>query len=262
MRKLLHLTYQEAKEHYPEHVKHALKSMHDMFRRARKDTPAPEEMEWSLQWVFDGLVVWPVSEISTTLYCCHGRRTTEIEFPDATLDQVNGEHLPYHVSAYYSASVDPAKIPNAGTFQIRRPNGNIDNAIATGGYICDGAIAVHYLIVGDPWLDAIHDEELIEIHGQRGIFEDGLKDLAQERYDAAGEGGEFSLGSRKMRRLTLDEIRPHVQGKIFTWTLFLREFVHSTSIRVIPNRPGFAWGCPIPSEHAAAHPHQRKPGYR
>lgn len=219
--KALHLTYDEARAHYPELVAQALKSMTNKFRRAKKERPSPDEMLWELQWASGTPEARPpLAKVSVSLHCSHERRRTIIRFADAASDDNSGAHLPYHVQAYYKGSVDPAKMRHAATFQIRNPNGSVDTAIATGGYSSNGAIAIHYLIVGEPWVDGLQDEELIEIRGNRAAFEGGLKDLARERYEAAGEGGDFSFGSKTMHRLTFKEIQPHVQGKTFNWSLF------------------------------------------
>lgn len=220
--KCLLLSYSDARDHYPEHVAYAIKSMAAKFRRARQDMPAPDQMEWSLEWAAGVPGARPpLGEVSATFYCCYERRKTRIPFPEPTPGRENtGEHLPHHALVYFNGSVDPAKIPNAGTFRIRNSNGTIDTAIATGGYECDGSIAIHYLVVGSPWIAGMNDEDLIEIRQGRAAFDGGLKDIARERYDAAGEGNEFTFGSRKMRRLTLDEIRPHIEGKTFIWSLF------------------------------------------
>ncbi len=219
--KLLHLTYKEAKQHYPDQVASILKSMSAKFRRAKKIGPEPENMDWSLEW---GAGVPesrpPLSEVSARLHCRHDRRRSEIRFGDPVKGQKDGEHLPHHILVYYRASVDPSKIPHAATFKIRNPNGQVDTAIATGGYVCDGVASIHYLIVGDPWIDGMNDEDLIEIRGSRAIFEGGLKDLARQRYDATKEGDRFSFGSREMRRLKMSEIARHVEGKTFNWSLF------------------------------------------
>jgi hypothetical protein len=217
--KQLILSYTDALEHYPEQVAIALKSMNAKFRRAKQTPPSPDEMEWSLEWaagVPDARP--PLREVSATFYCCYEKRKTRIPFPEPDRENT-GAHLPYHVLAYFDGSVDSSKIRNAGTFYIRNPNGTLDAAIATSGYECDGIIAIHYLILGEPWIEGMNDEDLIEIRGNRAFFEGGLKDVARERFDAAGESGEFTFGSRKMRRLSLDEIKPHIEGKTFTWSL-------------------------------------------
>ena len=217
----LDLTYDQAASRYPVQAQAALADMTRKFRRAKAERPAPEDMEWSLDWCAGSPLARPtLAEVRATLTCQHGRRRTAIDFAPGHHGQDPRDWLPMDALFFYDNAVDPAHVPHAARFRMRTPNHGVQEVLATGGYRSSDGIAIHYLTVGDPWHPDLAEEDLVDIRGNRASFGGGLRDIARQRYERAAEGEEFTFRTKILTRLRTAEIRAAVEGRTFTWSLF------------------------------------------